>query len=117
MDNSDIKAVAVRFAIILVLFFSVLLPVVIYGREHWDISQAFVLLLLLIVMVNAVEHFTKGAYTMWMFAKTKDIGWYRVDPALELAPGEKITCPMSAAYIRMSRFGGYSVMPLSLIHI
>ena len=115
MDNGDIKAIAVRFAIILVIFFAVVLPVVIYGRDHWDIGQVFVPLLLFIVLANAAEYFTKGAFTMWMFTKMKNIGWYKVDPALELAPGEKITCPMSAAYIRMSRFGGYSVMPRDII--
>ncbi|MCX6771258.1 MAG: hypothetical protein NTX79_04340 [Candidatus Micrarchaeota archaeon] len=116
MDNKDVKAVAVRFAIILVIFFAVVLPVSIYGWKHWDISQVFVPVLLLIVLVNAVEHFTRGAYTMWMFAKMKGVGWYKVEPELELAPGEEITYPISAAYIRMSGFAlGYSAMPRDII--
>ena len=116
MDNEDIKALAVRLVIILALFFLVLLPIVVYDRDHWDIGQVFVPLLLLIVLVNVAEHFTRGAYTMWMFAKTKALGWYKVDPALELAPGEKITYPISAAYIRMSGLAlGYTAMPRDII--
>ena len=115
MDNSDIKAIAVRFAIILVIFFAVVVPVFAYGIDNWGISQVFVPLLLFIVLANAAEHFTKGAFAMWMFAKMKNSGWYRVDPALELAPGEKITYPISAACIKISGFVRYFKTPRDII--
>jgi len=115
LNNEDIKSLAIRFAIILVIFFAVVLPVFAYGWKNWDISQMFVPVLVFIVLISVIRHFTQGADTMWMFAKMKEMGWYKVDPELELASGEKITYPVSAAYIKMSGFVGYSVMPRDII--
>jgi len=113
MDDSDIKSIAVRFAIILVIFFAIVLPVFIYGIAA--LAPVFVVLFLLILLINIVDYLTRGLTTMWMFTKTKDIGWYKVDPALDLAPGEEVIHPISAAYIRISGLAGYSVMPRDII--
>jgi len=115
MDNDDMKALAIRFAIVLAVFFLVLVPSMWYAWNSLDVGSLFALALLIIALVNAYDYFTKGARTMWMFDKTKQTGWYKVDTALEMVPGEKITFPVSPAYIRMSRLAGYSAMPRDII--
>jgi len=115
MGNDDMKALAARFAIILAVFFLVLVPVGWYAWSNSMIGQLFILAFLAIVLANAHDYFTKGARTMWIFDKTKQAGWYKVDTALEMVPGEKITFPVSPAYIRMSGLAGYSAMPRDII--
>ena len=107
--NEYVKALAPRFAIILFLILFVVPSISFFGTQ-----AIIVLFVCLILLALIIDYATNGVLTLWIFSKIKELGWYKVEPDLELVTGEKIIYPLSPAYIRM--FGaGYSFRSRDII--
>lgn len=110
--NEYVKTLAPRFALIFILFALFAISFFFFGMPAF--IALFVCLFFLMLLNFIVDYVTNGAFALWKFSKMKELGWYKVEPDLELVAGEKILYPLAPAYVRMSA-AGYSFMPRDII--